>query len=175
MSIMPSIKKVLNRFLQGTYDHYSWHLPAPLGPGGRVMMKLLFSHVSIEKDQLDLIRNLPENAAIVYITKHKSRLERLFFHFYTNRHGLPCPETGLYYRSYLWQPMIRLLRILVAHLAFPRRHFKRLDPLTGGYIARQMAAGHPIMLSLVESNEFYRRYVQSQTDPLRFLVELEKT
>ena len=175
MSIMPSIKKVLNRFLQGTYDHYSWHLPAPLGPGGRVMMKLLFSHVAIEKDQLDLIRNLPENAAIVYITKHKSRLERLFFHFYTNRHGLPCPETGLYYRSYLWQPMIRLLRILVAHLAFPRRHFKRLDPLTGGYIARQMAAGHPIMLSLVESNEFYRRYVQSQTDPLRFLVELEKT
>lgn len=175
MSIMSSIRNRLDRFLQGTYDHYSWHLSAPLGPGGRLIMKLLFSHVSIESDQLDLIRNLPDNAAIVYITKHKSQLERLFFHFYMNRHGLPCPETALYYRSYLWQPMRRLMRILVAHLVFPRRRFKRLDPLAGGYIARQMAAGHPMMLSLVESDEFYRRYVQSQTDPLRFLVELEKT
>lgn len=174
MSIMSSIRNALDRFLQGTCDHFSWHLPAPLGPGGRLMMKLLFSHVSIEEDQLALIRNLPDNAAIVYITKHKSRLERLFFHFYTHRHGLPCPETAFYYRSYLWQPVRRLLRIMLAHIVYFRRHFKQPDPFAGGYIARQMAAGHPVMLSLVESNEFYRRYVQSQTDPLRFLVELEK-
>jgi glycerol-3-phosphate O-acyltransferase len=174
MSIMSSIRSALDRFLQGTCDHFSWHLPAPLGPGGRLMMKLLFSHVSIEEDQLALIRNLPDNAAIVYITKHKSRLERLFFHFYTHRHGLPCPETAFYYRSYLWQPVRRLLRIMLAHIVYFRRHFKRPDPFAGGYIARQMAAGHPVMLSLVESDEFYRRYVQSQTDPLRFLVELEK-
>jgi glycerol-3-phosphate O-acyltransferase len=89
MSIMSAIRNALDRFLQGTCDHFSWHLPAPLGPGGRLTMKLLFSHVSIEEDQLALIRNLPDNAAIVYITKHKSRLERLFFHFYTHRHGLP--------------------------------------------------------------------------------------
>jgi glycerol-3-phosphate O-acyltransferase len=174
MSIMSSIRSALDRFLQGTCDHFSWHLPAPLGPGGRLMMKLLFSHVSIEEDQLALIRNLPDNAAIVYITKHKSRLERLFFHFYTHRHGLPCPETAFYYRSYLWQPARRLLRIMLAHLVYFWRHFKQPDPFAGGYIARQMAAGHPVMLSLVESDEFYRRYVQSQTDPLRFLVELEK-
>ena len=174
MSIMSSTRSALDRFLQGTCDHFSWHLPAPLGPGGRLMMKLLFSHVSIEEDQLALIRNLPDNAAIVYITKHKSRLERLFFHFYTHRHGLPCPETAFYYRSYLWQPVRRLLRIMLAHIVYFRRHFKRPDPFAGGYIARQMAAGHPVMLSLVESDEFYRRYVQSQTDPLRFLVELEK-
>ena len=171
---MSSLRTYLDRFLQGTSDHYSWRLPAPLGPGGRLMMKLLFSHVSIEEDQLDLIRKLPDNAAIVYVTKHKSKLERLFFHFYTNRNGLPCPEIGFYYRSYLWQPLVRLLRILTAHLDFFRRHFKRLDPFTSGYIARRMAAGDPVMLSLVESNEFYRRYVQSQTDPLRFLVDLEK-
>ena len=175
MSISLSLKKYLDRFLQGTLDHYSWHLPAPLKPGGRLMMKLLFSHVTIEEDQIDIIRKLPENAAIVYITKHKSRLERLFFHYYMHRHGLPCPETSFHYRSYIWQPIMRLLRILIAHLIYFRRHLKRPDPVTGGYIARQMAAGQPVMLSLVESNEFYRRYVQSQTDPLRFLIELEKT
>ena len=175
MPIRTTVKKALDRFLQGTYDHYSWYLPAPLKPGGRLMMKLLFSHVSIEEDQLDLVRHLPENAAIVYVTKHKSRLERLFFHFYTHRHGLPCPEIGFFYRGYLWQPVLRLLRIVIAHLIYFRHHFKRPDPFAGGYIARQMAAGRPVMLSLVETNEFYRRYVQSQTDPLRFLVELEKT
>jgi len=170
MPLLKTLQNALERFLQGTYDHYSWCLPAPLGPFRRFLLKLLFSHVSIEDDQLDLIRNLPDDAAIVYVTKHKSRLERLFFHFYYHRHGLPCPEIGLYYRSYLWQPVRRLLRIAVAHLVY----FRRPNPFRGGYIERQMAAGRAIMLSLVETDEFYRRYVQSQTDPLRFLVELEK-
>jgi glycerol-3-phosphate O-acyltransferase len=175
MPMMTTVKDALDRFLQGTCDHYSWYLPAPLKPMGRLMMKLIFSHVSIEEDQLELLRKLPENAAIVYVTKHKSQLERLFFHFYTNRHGLPCPEIAFFYRCYLWQPLIRLVRILVAHLVYFRSHFKRPDPFSGGYIAQQMAAGRPVMLSLVETDEFYRRYVQSQTDPLRFLVELGKT
>jgi glycerol-3-phosphate O-acyltransferase len=175
MPILTSMRNARERFLQGTYEHYSWHLPAQLGPIRRFLLKLLFSHVSIEEDQLEIIRNLPTNAAIVYVTKHKSRLERLFFHFFMPRHGLPCPEIGLYYRSYMWQPFRRLMRIAGAHLAYFRRHFKRPNPFASGYIARQMAAGQPIMLSLVESNEFYRRYVRSQTDPLRFLVELEKT
>lgn len=175
MAFATTINSALERFLQGSLDHYSWHLPAPLGFGGRLVMKLLFSHVSIEEDQLDLLRNLPENAAIVYVTKHKSRLERLFFHFYLSRKAFPCPEIGLFYRSFVWQPKLRLLRILVAHLIYFRRHFRLPDPFSGGYLARRMAAGHPVMLSLVESNEFYRRYVRSQTDPLRFLVELEKT
>jgi glycerol-3-phosphate O-acyltransferase len=175
MRVAKRPSQFLERFLQGSFDHYSWRLPAPLGPVGRLTMKLLFSHVTIENDQLDLIRKLPAKAAIVYVTKHKSRLERLFFHFYLYRHGLPCPEIGLYYRSYLWQPKMRLLRMLVAHLVYFKRHFRRPNPFADGYIAREMAAGRPVMLSLVESNEFYRRYVQSQTDPLRFLVELEKT
>ncbi|MGD9330516.1 MAG: 1-acyl-sn-glycerol-3-phosphate acyltransferase [Desulfobacterales bacterium] len=175
MPMMTTVIDALDRFLQGTCDHYSWYLPAPLKPMGRLMMKLIFSHVSIEEDQLELLRKLPKNAAIVYVTKHKSQLERLFFHFYTNRHGLPCPEIAFFYRCYLWQPLIRLVRILVAHLVYFRSHFKRPDPFSGGYIAQQMAAGRPVMLSLVETDEFYRRYVQSQTDPLRFLVELGKT
>jgi len=175
MPILTSMRNTLDRFLQGTCDHYSWYLPSPLGPFRRFLMKLLFSHVTIEDDQLDLIRHLPENAAIVYVTKHKSRLERLFYHYYLGRNGLPCPQIGFYYRSYLWQPCMRLLRITVAHLVYFRRHWRRPDPFAGGYIARQMADGHPVMLSLVETNEFYRRYVQSQTDPLRFLVKLEKT
>jgi len=172
-SVMPFNAR--DRFLQDTDDHYSWHLPAQPGPIRRFLLKLLFSHVSIEEDQLELIRHLPENAAIVYVTKHKSRLERLFFHYYLHRHGLPCPETGLYYRSYLWQPIRRLMRIAGVRLAHIRHGFKRPNPFASGYIARQMIAGQPIFLSLVETNEFYRRFVRSQTDPLRFFVELEKT
>ena len=175
MPIPTPMGSVPGRFLQGTYDHYSWRLPAPLGPFSRFLMKLLFSHVSIEDDQLDLIRHLPDNAAIVYVTKHKSGLERLFFHYYMHQHGLPCPEIAFYYPSYLWQPFSRLLRIAMAHLSYFRRYFKRLNPFTSGYIAEQMAAGQPVLLSLVEADEFYRRYVRSQTDPLRFLVELETT
>ena len=124
MPILTSMRNTLDRFLQGTCDHYSWYLPSPLGPFRRFLMKLLFSHVTIEDDQLDLIRHLPENATIVYVTKHKSRLERLFYHYYLGRDGLPCPHIGFYYRSYLWQPCMRLLRITVAHLVYFRRHWR---------------------------------------------------
>ncbi|MDJ0808715.1 MAG: 1-acyl-sn-glycerol-3-phosphate acyltransferase [Desulfobacterales bacterium] len=164
---------LINRLLQQTHDHFSWFLPARLGRLPAILLRLLFSHVTIEKDQTEILRRLPQDAVVVYVTKHKSRLERLFFHAFYHRAGLPCPEIGFFYRSYCFQPLIRLGRIFLAHLDLLLRRFRRPDPFDGGYLARELRNGRCAMLSLVESNEFYRRYVQSKTDPLAFLIALQ--
>ena len=165
---------LIDRFLQQTHDHFSWFLPARLGRLPAVLLRLLFSHVTIEADQTEIVRRLPQDAVVVYVTKHKSRLERLFFHAFYHRAGLPCPEIGFYYRSYWFQPLARLGRIFLAHADLLLRRFRRPDPFAGGYLERELRNGRAAMLSLVESNEFYRRYVQSQPDPLAFLIALQK-
>ncbi len=164
---------LINRALQQTHDHFSWFLPARMGRFPGILLRLLFSHVTIEADQTDTIRRLPENAVVIYVTKHKSRLERLFFHAFYHRVGLPCPEIGFFYRSYCFQPMGRLARILLAHLDLVLRRFRWPDPFDSGYLARELRDGRAAMLSLVESNEFYRRYVKSKPDPLAFLIALQ--
>ncbi|MDJ0988992.1 MAG: 1-acyl-sn-glycerol-3-phosphate acyltransferase [Desulfobacterales bacterium] len=165
---------LIDRLLQHTHDHFSWFLPARMGRLPAVLLRLLFSHVSIEADQTETLRRLPPDAVVIYVTKHKSRLERLFFHAFYQRAGLPCPEIGFYYRSYCFQPLKRLGRILMAHADLLLRRFRRPDPFAGGYLERELRGGRAAMLSLVESNEFYRRYVQSQPDPLAFLIALQK-
>jgi glycerol-3-phosphate O-acyltransferase len=164
---------LVNRLLKQTHDHFSWFLPARLGRLPALLLRLLFSHVTIEPDQTEVLRRLPGDAVVVYVTKHKSRLERLFFHAFYHRAGLPCPEIGFYYRSYFFQPLARLGRIMLAHLDLMLRRFRRPDPFDGGYLARELRGGRAAMLSLVESNEFYRRYVQSKPDPLAFLIALQ--
>jgi glycerol-3-phosphate O-acyltransferase len=173
MTHHPTTPGLLERFLQQTHDHFSWFLPAHMGWFPSLLLRLLFSHVTIESDQTDVLRRLPQDAVVVYITKHKSRLERLFFHAFYHRAGLPCPEIGFFYHSYFLQPVARLGRIFFAHLDMLLRRFRRPDPFGGGYLARELRHGRCAMLSLVESNAFYRLYVQSQPDPLAFLLSLQ--
>ncbi|MBL0715003.1 MAG: hypothetical protein JJV98_15025, partial [Desulfosarcina sp.] len=82
-------------------------------------------------------------------------------------------EIGFFYRAYFLQPLGRLGRIALAHLDLMRRYFRWPDPFDGGYLARELRDGRGAMLSLVESNAFYRRYVKSQQDPLAFLIALQ--
>ncbi len=174
MTPHPTSPGLINRLLQQTHDHFSWFLPARIGRLPALLLKLLFSHVTIEDDQVEALRRLPPDAVVVYVTKHKSRLERLFFHAFYHRTGLPCPEIGFFYRSYCFQPLTRLGRIALAHLDLMLRRFRRPDPFDGGYLARELRNGRAAMLSLVESNEFYRRYVQSKPDALAFLLTLQE-
>jgi glycerol-3-phosphate O-acyltransferase len=173
MAHHPTPPGLINRLLKQTHDHFSWFLPARVGRLKAILLRLLFSHVTIEADQTDALRRLPEDAVVVYVTKHKSRLERLFFHAFYHRSGLPCPEIGFFYPSYFFQPLARLGRIFLAHADMLLRRFRRPDPFDGGYLARELRNGRTAMLSLVESNSFYRQYVKSKTDPLGFLIALQ--
>jgi len=73
------MKRILEKILQGTTNHFSWFLPGRLGRLTVFFLKFLFSGVRLETEQAAVFEHLPPDAVVVLITKHKSRLERLFF------------------------------------------------------------------------------------------------
>ena len=167
------IKGLLNRILNGTYDHYSCRLPRKLGWLSSSMLKAFYSGITFDKDQLAVLTQIPEDAIIVYVTKTKSRFEFLFYHTFFSCSGHPTPLIGFDYQILLWQPLSRLFKISVAHLSYFLKHFSMLNPYTQGYYQRELQEGSTALVSLVEKGEFYRRFVKSKTDPIRHLIDVQ--
>lgn len=64
--------------------------------------------------------------------------------------------------------------MIFAHLDHLCQKFTLPDPYTSGYIREELLRGRAAFLSLVEKKGFYRRFVKADTDPLRYLIEMQK-
>ena len=49
------------------------------------------------------------------------------------------------------------------------------DPYSRGYIKQELIDGRSGFLSLVGKKSFYRRFVKAHTDPIHYLIEVQKT
>ena len=125
------LRKWINRFLEGTHNHFSCFFPGNSGFSSSIL-KLFFSGVKVRKNQSLTIEEIPENAIIVYATKHKSKFDYLFYHTRYKLYGLPYPEIGFDYKVILWQPVARIFKIssfdvcafLIVNLTLWWKHFK---------------------------------------------------
>jgi glycerol-3-phosphate O-acyltransferase len=167
-------RRLIERLLNGTHDHFLCNLPARPGmiPW---LLERLFNGIVLDRKQQDVVRRLPNDAVVIYTIKYKSYFEYLFYHTRFRTEKLRVPELGFGFRFLLLQPTARLLRALLAHLDWYFTHWQRMDPYTGGYVGRQFQQGRAGLLPLVEKHGFYRRFVKAQTDPLRFLMELQQS
>ncbi|MBN1932141.1 MAG: 1-acyl-sn-glycerol-3-phosphate acyltransferase [Desulfobacterales bacterium] len=160
---------------QGTYHHYICYFPKNTGLVSHFLLKLFFSGIKINQDQIAVIQNIPKDAIVVYITKYKSYFEYLFYHTRYKKNGLLCPEIGFDYNVYLWQPISRLLKIFFAHLAYIYKNMAWPNPYDSGYIKQELNKGRSALLSLIEKKDFHRRFVKAETDPIRYLIEMQES
>ena len=174
-NLMGKFHGAINHFLDGTPHHYRCFLPEQLGRPTEAMLRAFYSGIATGKDQSEVIGKIPADATIIYVTKHKSNFEYLYYHTYYARNGLPTPEIGFEYNIVLWQPVKRLLQILLAHLTFFFQNFSLQSPFHSGYIQQELQNGRSGFLSLVEKGGFRRRFVKSKTDPLRHLIEIQRS
>lgn len=165
----------VDQFLEHTSHHYRCRFPADPGAPIRWLLRLFFRGIRTSPEQLQQIRELPEDAVVVYVIKYKSHFEYLFYHTRYAQEGLPVPEIGFDYKILLLQPAGRILRIVVAHLRHLFRHWRFPDPYENGYLRAELLAGRAGLLSLVEPRGFYLRFVKSNPDPLRYLVDMQRT
>lgn len=154
--------------------HHGWFLPAAFAGLRGLVLRLLFSRLGIPADQAEVVRSLPDDAVVVYVTRQKSTLERLVLHDALGRAGLPVPEIGFFHPVLLWQPLGRLMRILSSHAAHLLRHLRLPDPLADGVLAEELVSGRAALVSLLVTNEYYRRYVKAKTGPLMVLIGLQR-
>jgi glycerol-3-phosphate O-acyltransferase len=68
-----------------------------------------------------------------------------------------------------------LFKIILAKLDFFFQSFSFPDPYKSGYIKKELLAGSAGFMSLVEKGGFYRRFVKAKLDPIRYLIEIQKT
>ena len=72
------IRKWIDAALNGTHDHYFSCLPVKKGRLSTWLLKLFFSGIKDNPDQLAVIDSIPEDAAIVYLNKFKSKTNMRF-------------------------------------------------------------------------------------------------
>jgi glycerol-3-phosphate O-acyltransferase len=165
----------IDRALGGTHEHFFNYLPIKKGKTSTWLLKLFFSGIKDNDDQLAIIRHIPDDATIVYLNKYKSKFDFLFYHTRYPANHLPAPEIGLGYRFFFLQPITRSLRIFLSAADSFLLHFKQPDPYHDGYFSRVLMNGKCAFMSLVEKKGFYRRFVKAQIDPIGFLIKHQKS
>lgn len=173
--IQQKVKTWTNAALKGHRDYYSCCLPKESAFLSSLILNSLYSHVHISPTQAAFLKNLARKGTIVFVSKYKSSFEYLFYHLRYKEAGIPFPEIGFEYRIFLWQKISRLLRIVVSHVDYFLRNRNLQNPYESGFFKRQMEAGSAVFLSLVDSKGFYRRFVKAKQDPLKFLIEVQRT
>jgi len=155
------LQERINHILEGTDNHFSCFFPANSGFASSIL-KLFFSGVKVRKNQSSTIQEIPEDAIIVYATKHKSKFDYLFYHTRYKLYGLPYPEIGFDYKVILWQPVVQIFKILLAHLDFFFKNMALPDPYNSGYIKNELISGRTGFLSIVEKKRLLSPVCQSK-------------
>ncbi|NVL90990.1 MAG: 1-acyl-sn-glycerol-3-phosphate acyltransferase [Desulfobacterales bacterium] len=173
--IKKKIRKWIDAALQGHHDYYTCNLPKKSGFLSSLILRSLFSDVYINPTQTEFLNNLSKKAIIVYASKYKSRFEYLFYRIRYKEEGMPFPEIGFEYKIFLWQKISRLVLILLAHVDHFFEHKTLPDPYKSGFFNRQIETGSAALLSLVDPKGFYHRFVRAEQNPLKYLIELQRT
>jgi glycerol-3-phosphate O-acyltransferase len=170
------IRKWVNAFLDGHHDHHTCCLPENWGAFSllSLLLKSLFSHVSLNPTQVGFLRALPEKAMVVYASKYKSNFEYIFYHIRYKAERLPFPQIGFDYNVVGWQRVSRLIRIFLAYIDHFLQHKTFPDPYASGFFKRELRSGRPAFLPLVDRKGFHHRFVKSGRDPLTFLIEFQR-
>ena len=164
-----------SKLLQGSHEHYACFLPRDIGSFSNLILKLFYSGIKLDNEQIEILEQLGKDAVVVYVTKFQSNFEYIFYHNRYREKNLPFPQIGLDYEVYLWLPVSHIFRILFAKLVFYLRHRALPNPYDRGYIRQELINGRCGFLSLVGKKNFYRRFIKAETDPIHYLIDMQKS
>lgn len=172
------IKNTVIRWKQfvfpSTYNYYFCQLPTRISWLSHFLLKLFYRGITLNTDQTATIQKIESDAIIVYANKYQSYFEYLFYYTRYKEHQLPVPELGLGYRVRIWQPSLRIFRILLSKLDHLVQHHSLPNPYKNDYIRNELMGGTCAFLPLVEEKGFYRRFVKAETDPVQYLIEMQQ-
>ncbi len=174
-NIFSILSQWIRSFLGDNYNHYMTYLPKKIGILSDWFLRALFRGIQTDKGQGEILKGLSRDGIVVYITKYKTDFEYLFYHARYAEEGLPTPEIGFGHRIFLWQPVSRLVKILVSKIDYFFNNFTWPDKYRSGYIRDELVNGRAGFLSLIDKKGFYKRFVEEGTDPLSFLIELQRS
>ena len=154
---------------------FTCFLPKKIGVIAMFILRRLFAGIPINPDLKSTIADLPDQAVVVYVSKTKSYFEFLYYYTCYMQANLPFPQLCFDCAIRFWQPVKRLTRIFIAQTRSLLSRFSLLDPYRSGFIRQKIESGTTAFLPLLEKRDFYRSFIKSKTDPLRHLIEIQRT
>lgn len=167
--------KCINYALGGTgHDYFTCFYPGNTGCITSFVLNRIFSNIRIDRKKTQMLLHLNEKGIVIYTGKYKSLFDFLYFHTILKNAALPYPELGFDLKFFFLLPVKRLFKIFISEIDFFLRTFHFRSPYTTGYITGELIKGRSGFLSLFKNKGFYKRFVQSETDPLHYLINFQK-
>ncbi|MCP4160187.1 MAG: hypothetical protein GY760_08955 [Deltaproteobacteria bacterium] len=177
MQIKKYIDKISDKFTGGTHNNYYSNLSNESFIQKILykyfLRKIKFNYEKINKLQ-ESIKNNKEDTIIVYSTKFRRNFDYILYNSNFKNNGYPEPTIGLNFSIYLFHPLKRFFRITFSKIDYFLRNFSKSNPFQNGFYKQEMFGGKSMILPLIVKNSFYDRFVKSKTDPVKFLIDIQK-
>jgi glycerol-3-phosphate O-acyltransferase len=128
----------VSRLLEGSHQHFACFLPLAIGRLATFALKHFFAGIRFERQQADLLQKIAPDGIIIYATKYIDRFEYLFYYSRFRQMQLPVPQLTFNYSIILWQPLSRIIKILLAHIDYYVQTFSLPDPFRSGFFRREL-------------------------------------
>ncbi len=151
------------------------YLPPKTGVFTNLILKLLFLRVHIDPEMARHLKTLQQSGIVIFVNKYKSLFDFFLYQSRFRHANAPHPTVGFDYNTIFWQPLKRLGRGVVFYARHLFRHRCLPDPYATHFYRNKLLEGENALLSLIEEKGLYRRLVESKTDPIDYLIEMQKT
>jgi glycerol-3-phosphate O-acyltransferase len=153
---------------------YSSGLPPRMGWVRHLLLKLIFNRIATDTKQYKVIHALPPEAIVIYVSKTKSKFECLLNYIQSISNGLQAPRIAFDYRFYVWQPLGRLVQMTRNRFIAVKERRLLPDAYASGYIRTNLLRHRTGFLSLMGKSGFSDHWMGTATDPLEYLIVLQK-
>ena len=161
----------LNRFFAEALRQFSCELPETPSSAGRTVFKKIFGRIKLSTLHTSSIKDFPPDACVVYVNKFKSKFEFLFANTSFSSHGLPVPMVAVGHQFWFFQPFKRFMQLLLGYLIRIFSIHAAPSIFEDQYLESRLLEGKALFISLVETREFYLRFIQKKPDPIQYLIE----
>lgn len=168
------LRHIIDYMLNNSYDYYQCFYPGNPGFFIRKLIKRLILKLNFDDHNIEKIKNIDTDSIVVYASKNKRVLDFLYYHTKLKWLELPYPQIGFDFRFIFLLSVKRLFQIFLCHMDHFVRFFHFKDAYTTGYATKELLNGRSGFVSLIEENDFYKRFIKSTPDPLFLLIELQK-
>jgi len=174
MQIRLKIRCVIEYMLGNNYDYFLCFYPGNSGFFIKKLIKRLVNKLNFDEYNIKKLQAIDKDSIVVYTSKNKRFLDFLYYHTKLKSLGLPYPQIGFDFRFFFLLPVKRLLQIFLCHFDYFLHHFKLKNAYSSNYLIKELKNGKSGFLSLIEEEDFYKRFITSSPDPLFVLIELQK-
>ncbi len=168
------MRSMIECMLKNTHDYFLCFYPGNSGYFIRKLIQRLVNKLNFDEHNIEKIRALPKDSILVYACKNKRTLDFIYFHTKLKSLDLPYPQIGFDFRFFFLLPVKRLLRFFLSQADYFFHHFHFMDYYSTGYATKELINGKAGFISLIEEEDFYKRFINETPDPLYILIELQK-